>query len=271
MARPFIVVGAMKCGTTTLEHVLRDIRGIQIVGEKESSGFLDPERGGVVAHKILASDSSAAGEVSTAYMQRPIHEIDTGQVVKSLGSDLVVIATLRDPLTRAVSHWRHWAQLGNNLHDNLADALMDAEGPYVGFSRYAYQLDPWVEAVGRDQILPLKVEDYAEDPWSWIVPLCEKLGVATPNDAPTVHANAADSRVIARGIGKRLGNSRAYRRIIRPLTPPTLRRGGLRLLGGSTGGHQTDAIPATVEKRFRELLADDSKALSELWPGLAWE
>lgn len=269
MTVPFLVVGAMKSGTTTLESVLRNLPDVELINEKESSALLNPGGHEELAGAIGHSAARAAGEVTTAYMQRPLHEVDTGRAAEVLGQELVIIAVLRDPYLRALSHWRHWAQLSMNPDDTV-DALLDPSGPYVAFSRYAYQLEPWIRAVGADRLLPLRLEDYALDPRAWTSPLSRFLGTPEPDRLQMLHANAGDTRVVARGLGKRLMESFPYRTFVRPLVPPAARRLGALALGGRRGGQRVDDLPEALEARFRDLVAEDAAELRRYWPGMMW-
>jgi hypothetical protein len=261
----------MKSGTTTIESVLRALPSIELVNEKETSVFLDPDGEGVkVARKMRESTAVASGEVSTAYMQRPLHEVDTQRTIDLVGHDVLIICVLRDPFERALSHWRHWAQLGLNQTDDVSSALLDPFGPYQAFSKYAYQLEPWVRVVGVGNILPLRLEDYARDPRSWTAPLCDALRVEEPSIPPALHANKGDTRIVADRLGKHIMNSTAYRRVVRPLTPPWMRRSALLMLGGRRGGNHVGGVSDTVELAFRSLIQDDSERLRAQWRELEW-
>lgn len=272
MSRPFLVVGAMKSGTTTLEEVLAVHPDVEIIAEKESTSFAD-EPDPRVMRAMTQSRKAAAGEVSTAYMQRPAIVVDATRCAASFEDTepLHALAVLRDPYERAVSHWRHWAQLGRNRQGSPEELLCDPAGPYVAFSSYHRQLTPWVEACGRDRVLALRLEDYDRDPHAWATQVVSFLDLpkgVTP-EMLDVHLNDAGTRVVARGLSAKVAASGIYRRVLRPVVPTRVRRAGAMALGGRRGGGAT-TFAASTEARFREVIAEDAQRLRAAWPHLDW-
>lgn len=270
MTKAFIVIGAMKSGTSTLESILRGLDGVQLIAEKESSPWLTESMGVTTAVQISVSGAQAAGDVSTAYMQRPLYEVDTERVASILGCDTQIFAVLREPLGRAVSHWRHWEQLGKNQHPSLSAALRDPDSYHVAFSRYAHQLQPWVDAFGFDRVHPLRLEDYIEDPRCWVQGVCKVLNVEEPAVVSKIHANSGDTRVVAGGPGSLLMEHWAYRRLVRRMVPPAIRKIGTLALGGRRGGHRPPQVDIKSEMAFRQNIAEDSARLLSTWPHLKW-
>ena len=54
---------------------------------------------------------------------------------------------VRDPIDRMLSHYLHNVG-GGYEHRALADALADPRSAYVARSRYAFQLEPYLEPFG---------------------------------------------------------------------------------------------------------------------------
>ena len=270
-ARPFLVIGSMKSGTATLETLLREHPDVDVVTEKETLSFADPQAAARTAEAIARSPRHAAGEVATGYMQQPLVDADPALARELLGPELRILAVVRDPYVRALSHWRHWEQLGRNASGPIERLLLDPDGPYVAFSSYHRQLSPWLSVVDRDHVQVLRLEDYRSDPAAWTGRVWSALGVAAPvREADVVHANQADTRVVTAGIGRGVGQSAAYRRFVRPLVPTALRRAGARLLGGQRGGGGLPPLPEDLRARFYDLLAADLDALREELPELTW-
>lgn len=273
MTTPFLVVGAMKSGTATVETLLRQHPQVELVAEKESTSFRSRERGEGAARRMRGSRAAAAGEVSTGYMQQPVVPIDPRLAAQVVGPDLRVVAVLREPYARAVSHWRHWEQLGRNESRPMSELILDPVGPYLAFSSYHRQLSPWLDAVGPDRLLTLRLEDYARDPRAWETQLWDFLGTgprSTDQAAePAVHENAAVDRVVSGGVGARLRRLSVYRRVLRPLLPSAARRAAARGLGGRVGGSEPEERDATADA-FRAMLAEDSGRLVAQWPHLTW-
>lgn len=270
VSRPFLVIGAMKSGTTTLESLLADHPDVDIAIEKETTAFDGSVRAEDAARRILNSTARAAGEVSTGYMQDPVVTSAPGQAKRLLGAELKVIAVVRDPLDRARSHWRHWEQLGRN-EATLPQSLVDPHSMHVHFSRYFAQLDRWATVLRDDQILVMRLEDYARDPGSWQRDITEFLGLSPLGSDEMVVANTADSRLAVHGIAQRISRSTVYRRYIRPLVPTAGRRAGARTLGASVGGGEpTEELDSETIESFHALLAHDTEKLRARWPHACW-
>ena len=261
----------MKSGTTTLEGVLARLPGVAITAEKESSNFLSKSTSVRAAIQIRESCAAAAGEVSTAYMQRPAHEVDIKDVRNLLGREVRLIGVLRDPVARALSHWRHWEQLGRNPTGRIEDLLPDPHYRYVQFSRYLYQLTPWLEHFEPSEMLLLRLEDYAVDPAAWHGAVARHLGLpdAAAADLQPLHLNNASERVVSRGLGARVSQSPIYRSF-RPFVPSSTRRLGARTLGGKKGGAVPSALPPDARERFISAIAGDARELSSIWSHLSW-
>ncbi|MFL0459407.1 sulfotransferase family protein [Kytococcus sedentarius] len=265
---PFLVIGAMKSGTTSLEAALLDHPDVGLAAPKETTLF----SGGPLQADAVRGFSQpgvlAAGEVSTGYMQRPDVPSSPEQAREHLGDEARVIAVLRHPVARAESHWRHWEQLGRN-DVGLAQAVVDPDGPYIAYSRYWMQLQPWLDAFGHARLLPLRMEDLIDSPAATIEQVESFLGVPLTGREAIPRLNTADDRVVARGLGSTVRMSAPYR-LLKPLVPASLRRRGALLLGGQRGGAETAPPTDEVRRRCAEILAPDMAALRATWPHLTW-
>lgn len=268
MAEPFVCIGAMKSGTTTLYEILAKHPRVEIAAEKESSELQASTTAERLRDRIARSPAAVAGEVSTAYMQAPMHRQPVAQAMSTFGPDLRLIAILRDPYRRAISHWQHWVQLGRESRP-VDEALLDPDGMYRAFSSYHRQLSPWVDEFGGDHLHLIKLEDYQSDPAQTAAALWRFLGVdALGDDAHEVHANAATDRVVAVGAGRKLRELPIYR-LVRPLVPGGARRKVSAALGGSKNRREA-APPDDLRARFEELIAADGTELQARWPELTW-
>jgi hypothetical protein len=260
----------MKSGTTTLYELLGQHPQVDVVAEKESSDLLDSSTAQRLADRIARSPAIVAGEVSTAYMQSPIHPQPVIRAAETLGKDVCIVAILRDPYRRAISHWQHWTQLRRETRP-VDEALLDPDGAYRAFSSYHRQILPWLDEFGQDRLHMIRLEDYQSAPAKTAHSLWEHLGVADRGHADDVeiHANAAADRVVAVGAGRRLRAFPIYR-FVRPLVPEGARRRVSAALGGAKN-RQPAAPPDYLRSRFSELIAEDAKKLQARWPGLRWD
>jgi hypothetical protein len=268
MARPFLVVGAMKAGTTTLYELLSRHPDVDLVVEKEANALTDPARCSRMADAVQRSAGLIAGEVTAGYMQAPLvlQPVERAQL---MGEDLMIVAILRDPFERALSHWEHWTQIGREARP-VDVALCEPDSPYLAFSSYARQLEPWVKLVGLDRCLVLRLEDYEAEPGAVVARLCHFLGLPSLTaDEGLAHANQGLARVVATGRLRRVRESPTYRRFLRPLLSPGMRRHLAALAGGGRG--RVAARPdAALRGRFLAALAPDRARLHEMWPEVVW-
>lgn len=267
--RPFLVLGAMKSGTTTFETILRSHPDIAITSVKEADSFFDQGLAESAARRISMSGALVAGEVSTAYMQYPVREQPVDVVRRTLGPDVCLLAILRDPFERAVSHWRHWYQLGRES-EPVDVICADVDGPYKTFSSYHLQLQPWISMFGADRIHCLRLEDYQHDPVGTTGRLWEFLGIPSAPASPAVQKNVGADRVAARGWRRRVSSSVVYRRGIRPMLSPKVRRAGLVALGGTSRRTGVPEDARRLREPFMSALASDRHALAEAFPHLTW-
>ena len=116
MALPdFVIIGAMKCGTTTLASQLGAQPGIFMSTPKEPNFFSDDAvyAQGIGWYRRLfdpAPDGTLRGEASTHYTKLPTYPDTTTRLSETL-EDPKLIYLIRDPMARAVSHYIHeWTQ-----------------------------------------------------------------------------------------------------------------------------------------------------------------
>ena len=166
MTRHFLVIGAQRCGTTWLHHQLEAHPQIAMARptRPEPKVFLDdltPDQDHdwyVDTWFGHATPGQVLGEKSTSYVDRP----DSIERVRGLLGDVPLVVQLRDPVARALSHWRFSHESGLEQR-SLTEALeANLEGPlpwdprttsvspyaYLERGRYAESLRPWVDAFG---------------------------------------------------------------------------------------------------------------------------
>jgi Sulfotransferase domain len=151
-----IVIGAAKCGTTSLHEYLDEHPEIAMSREKELHFFVDRKNWGRGLEWYEAQfDASAPvrGESSPGYSAHPLYE---GVAVRMAATipDAKLVYLVRDPVERIVSHYTHrtvnWPEMGT-LEEALADAHVREW--LVTPSRYWLQLEQYLEHFPPEQIL----------------------------------------------------------------------------------------------------------------------
>ena len=162
----FIIIGAMKCGTSTLHAQLAAQNGFFMSEPKEPNFFSDDDvyAKGLDWYKGLfagAVDGAIKGESSTHYAKRPTYPDCVDRLAAALpGARFIYM--MRHPLERLVSHYIHEWTMGT-VNGSISEALQ-TRGEFVDYSRYAYQLEPYLERYGRKKLLPVFFERMKTDP-----------------------------------------------------------------------------------------------------------
>lgn len=215
MAEPrlpnLLVIGAMKCGTSSFHRYLALHPEIWMSRGKELNFFLPPdaERAGA----LLGERSSAArgidwyasrfdraapvrGESSVAYTF-PWFDGVAAAIAETLGEPRLIYL-VRDPIERMLSHRDQFADRDRRP---LADALLDPDGPYLRASSYATALRPFLDRFPRERLLVLDQRRLRDDRDAVLAEAFSFLGV----DPEFTSAHTAEEANVSAGKG------RAYR------------------------------------------------------------
>lgn len=215
-ARPlpdFLVIGAQKCGTTALYAYLRWHPEITGPPWKEVS-FFDrhyargtgwyrgqfPSRPWLWLTGGRSGRAQLVGEASPSYLLHP-HAPDR---VRELLPRVRLVALLRNPVDRAHSHYHHEVALGREpltFEEALDQEPARTHGEaarladpgyfshawwnhtYLARGRYVEQLERWLSAFPRDQLLVVPSEALRSDPAAGYRRVLEHLG-APPHELP---------------------------------------------------------------------------------------
>ena len=160
-----IIIGGLKCGTTSLHHYLNLHPEIAMSRPKELNFFVS-ELNWPLGRDWYAGhfDPSARirGESSPHYTNRPSFNGVPGRMRELLGSDVRLVYVVRDPIDRMLSHYLH--NVGGGYEDrSLVDALSDPESSYVARSRYFFQVEPYLEVFGAERVQIVGREELKAD------------------------------------------------------------------------------------------------------------
>jgi sulfotransferase family protein len=179
----FLILGAQKAGTTALYAYLRWHPQVTGPSFKEVSFFDRHYARGERWYRahLPIRRSGIVGEASPSYL---FHPLAPERVARMLPRARL-IALLRNPVDRAFSHYQHEVALGReelSFEDALAreDERMQGElermlrdpsyfshawwnWTYAARGRYAEQLERWLDAFPREQLLVLFTEELAAD------------------------------------------------------------------------------------------------------------
>ena len=161
----FIVIGAMKAGTTSLWRYLSDHPDVFMAAEKEPEFFVAEKtwgRGRDWYESLFAEGTAsvARGEASTSYAKHPFFAGVPERMV-SVVPDVRLVYVLRHPVERIVSQYRHALRAG--WEKVPLERALDSNPQYVDISSYASQLDRYLGVVDRGRILTVLAEDLRAD------------------------------------------------------------------------------------------------------------
>lgn len=184
----FIVAGAVKSGTTSLNYQLKQHPDIFMSPFKEPRYFAydpgDPNHASenglhfpiktVEAYAELFADAppdATIGEVSPHYMISPVAPRKMQETVP----DVKLIFSLRDPVKRAYSVYWHAVRLGQEPRPP-EEAFTEADYR-VRNGRYYELLQPWYETFASSQIKVVLFDDIVSDPVGVYQDICRFIGV----------------------------------------------------------------------------------------------
>jgi hypothetical protein len=183
------VIGAMKAGTTSLYHYLRPHPEVFMPKVKELDFFAEEmnwSRGLDWYRRQFApapGDAVALGEASTVYSKFPRY---TGVPARMAGAvpDVRLIYVVRDPIERIRSHYEH--RVASGAETAPIESAVFENPIYLDYSRYALQIDQYLDYFPRDQLLVVTSEALRHERESTMREVYEFLGVAPDFRAPTL-------------------------------------------------------------------------------------
>jgi hypothetical protein len=253
----FLIIGAMKAGTTSLFRWLGRLEDVELPATKEIHFFFDEERwskGMGWYQSFFDNAATVTGEASPGYTDPDRAVLCASRILETL-PDVRLIFLARNPIDRLRSHYRHWVQRGRERRPFPEAATVDS--PYVTRSMYWRSLQPYMERFTDDQLLIVRFEELIEDGGAW-ESILSHLGLP-PHPRPTDNQNPTEA---LRGYSKlfdRLATGGTLSRL--EFLPKPLKRAGARLMTSDS-------------RRYRELIASsrDDVAVqvqAELWDDIA--
>ncbi len=199
----FVIIGAMKCATSTLHDQLARLPGVSMSEPKEPNFFSDDAnwQRGIGWYKGLFESMPAGdlkGESSTHYTKLPAYPDCAARMAENL-PDARLVYVMRDPIDRIVSQYIHeWSQRVIDDGCTIDDAIR-AHPMLIDYSRYAMQLTPFIERFGYERILPVFFERLMGDPQPEFERIGRFLGITTPMRWETAPAQNISSERQRRG------------------------------------------------------------------------
>lgn len=259
------VIGAQKCGTSSLAAALAAHPEIDFCARKEPHFFSrsgDAWRERLDAYHALFGPASGRlrAEASTSYTFLPEHP-GTAERIHQYNPDARLVYLMRDPLERIVSHWLH-RRVRHRVRGSIGDAV-EADPTYLDRSRYATQLDPYLRRFGRERVRPVVFEEYVADPAAGLAAVLEWMGlepIGVERAGEVVNPSVGRSYFRARPL-RALARNRLLRAAARR-APQSVRRGLERRLQRRVT--ERPRLPQDVTARLANELGEEVRRVEAL-------
>lgn len=195
----FMIIGAMKSATSTLQDQLIQQPGIFMCEPKEPNFFSDDEqyaRGMGWYADLFNSfpEGGLLGEASTHYTKLPTYP-QTVARIKAHVPEARFIYVMRHPIDRLVSHYMHeWSTGVYNCDINEA---IEKYSELVDYSRYAMQLGPYFTTFGQENVLPVFFDRLIKHSQTELDRVCKFIGY---DGSPTWHHDLKAKNVSSKRI-----------------------------------------------------------------------
>lgn len=172
-----LIIGAMKCGTTSLYNYL--VQHPQVAGssDKEPNFFASDGNWakGLDWYQALwdwnPTTHKVALEASTDYTKLPAFP-NAAKRIATVNAQFKFIYIMRNPIDRIESHYNHWRAYGS-LNHSIEQSL----AYMINVSRYATQLKAFYEHFPVESILLLDFNDLKQQPHTLIRNVCQFLEI----------------------------------------------------------------------------------------------
>jgi hypothetical protein len=265
----FLIIGAMKAGTTSLYRDLLANPTVFFPADKEPGNLTDDRvltKSGRREYELLfsrASESQICGDASTTYTKEPELSGAAKRAREVLGTNVKIVYLVREPVERIIS--QHFHEYREGLASDNIDEEVRRHGRYVATSSYAMQVTPWIEEFGADQVKIILFETYVRDRVATIEEVSRFIGAPPRIESVDFDAryNRGEEAGVASGFWRAFAESAFYRRLVRPRLPMDTRTSLRNLVSRKRPSRPAPPARATIEY-LREQLRDDTARLASL-------
>lgn len=275
----FLLIGGMKCGTTSLFHYLQAHPEIAMSPLKEVDFFVEEGnwRRGLDWYRrqfdVSGTGTLAVGEASTSYTKWPEYDGVAERIARTL-PDVRLVYVVREPIDRIRSHYQHRLLIGAERAPIETAVLQDQR--YVACSRYAMQIERYLSFFPRDRLLVLTSEELRAARAATVALVFRFLGVDETHVPSTIGQEFYTTRDRASYPAYIWWLRRTVKRYVpaskraKELVDLALPRSIALVRGGRTSQQERRAaspvVSAALRAQLEDLLRDDVHALSAFMP-----
>lgn len=188
----FIILGAAKCGTTSLSSILSSHPNVCFCKNKEPHFFSKSLnwKSNLDQYSVLfkPEKNQICGEASTSYTMYPEFNLDTCHYLYEYNPNLKLIYIIRDPCERIISQYMHCYLRG--LTSSTIEQAVISDPIYINRTRYFTQINPYINLFGLRNILLLTLEEFVSDTELTLEKISRFLGLdATKYGFNNIHSN----------------------------------------------------------------------------------
>ncbi|RXP45405.1 sulfotransferase [Lutibacter sp. HS1-25] len=265
----FLIIGAMKCGTTSLHDYLGKHPEIYTTNPKEIHFFTKDIYNPALLNEYLSnfkSNKKISGASPQNYTKR--HRIDFSGVPERLykhAPNIKLIYVVRDPIKRIISHYNEAQEGGYAPEQSFNNYLVEYKNNhYVKTSMYYYQLQAYLEYFSMDQILVIESERLLTNRLETLNTVFDFLGVSKMKDESIFNyeTNASTQKLRKNTMGSILFDSKlnVLKNILPHKIRTVLKKNRITEKLTRTAIIQEKIEPA-LEKEIRDYLKEDVKQL----------
>ena len=189
-----MIIGAMKCGTTTLARIFENHPEVSFCVKKEPDFFSTNNdwKTNINYYNQLFGQKSTAkiiAEGSTSYTKYPQHNLEIWNDIYAYNPEMKFIYLIRNPIDRVISHYMHAFERGY-ISNKIEDAIITYP-PLINNSRYFTQIKPFIDTFGIDNILIIEFSEFISRQEQVLSKISKFLNINQFNSFQNIHANTS--------------------------------------------------------------------------------
>ncbi len=263
----FIVIGAMRAGTTNLADRLAHLPEIGMSRLKETDFFIEEKnfpRGYGWYQSLFPPGKRILGEASPNYAKGDVFKGVPARI-HAVRPDVKLIYMVRDPVDRFWSHYAHSALVHGALSPPR-EILNEDEGAHIlASSMYFRQLGPFLDLFPKEQLNVVDFDEFINDPARTLSDLCGFLNIDShPSIQKMDNSNSSEQLSATPAWALRMSQYRALTGL-RGATPAWIRSALKNTVSAvSRTRRQTPPVPDDARRRVRAAVAEDADQLRRL-------
>ncbi len=259
-----MIIGAAKCGTTSVANGLSNHPDVCFCKEKEPEFFSTHTNWAEKINEYHAlykpTKGQKLGEGSTNYTMHPEFP-NTHEKLHEYNPNLKLIYIMRDPIKRMESHFAHNYVRGRIKRTMEEEVLSNPS--FVSRSSYYMQISPYIAQFGKENVLLLVFEEYVKNPKDVFVQLANFIGVDADyykqQEDFSQKNQTANRKILADG-----GKGKVFKSLkkIRRYIPEHIVNIGLKLFGNSI--EKNPEFPLALKKELYKKIESDMEKTEAL-------